>query len=251
MTELLYMQDFDVETCDAEVLVVDQADDGRMDVVLDQTCFYARGGGQDWDMGVIGSDGTSFQVEEVRLDEVGVVHHIGKNVSGQLGVGDSVKCEVDHDRRAINTRLHSAAHVIDMAIDSLGLGWIATKGQHYPHLSAVEYSGVLDSEKATSLQAEIESLANQFIERGSNNTLKFMPVSEMHNFCRHVPENIPTDKPGRVVIYGENFGIPCGGTHVRDIAQVGTLKIAGLKTKRGVIRLSYSVGGINDENTNA
>ncbi len=46
-------------------------------------------------------------------------------------------------------------------------------------------------------------------------------------------------------MYGEDFGIPCGGTHVRNLSQIGDLKVTKLKEKQGVIRLSYSVVGIN------
>lgn len=245
------MQDFDVETCNAKVLSITSTDDGHTDVVLDQTCFYARGGGQDWDQGTMTKPmpmtkpDAEFKVEEVRLDENGIVHHRGPLTSGSLSEGDAVSCQVDHERRAVNMRLHSAAHVIDMAVAQLGLDWIGTKGQHYPHLSAIEYSGTWHPEKAEGLRSEIESLANQLIEKGSHNTLRFMPVEEMHNYCRHVPNNLPKNKPGRVVMY-DDFGVPCGGTHVRDIKQVGKITIPKLKEKKGVIRLSYAVEGIGE-----
>ena len=169
-TLLLYMQDFDVETCEATVLSVTLSEDGRSDILLDQTCFYARGGGQDWDMGVIrkGKDDALYTVEEVRLDEDGQVHHIGKITEGSFYANDKVVCTVDHERRVINTRLHSAAHVIGMAIAKLGLDWVGTKGQHYPDLSAIEYSGTWQPDKAESLRTEIETLANQFITKGSH-----------------------------------------------------------------------------------
>jgi len=246
-TDLLYMQDFGVETCNAKVLSVEPTDDNRTGIVLDQTCFYARGGGQDWDKGTIKCTNARFTVEEVRLDEAGLVHHIGTIADGQLKVGDEVECEVDHERRTINMRLHSAAHVIDMAVADAGLDWISTKGQHYPHLSAVEYSGSWNPVEAEELRSELERRTNEFIEHGSTNSIRFMPVSEMHTICRHVPGNIPTNKPGRVVVYGENFGVPCGGTHVKDIHEIGKVTIPKIKEKKGVIRVSYTVEGIGPE----
>jgi Ser-tRNA(Ala) deacylase AlaX len=245
MTELLYLQDFDVETCKSTIESVMDLEDGRMDIILDKTCFYPRGGGQDWDKGAITNNEAHFAVEEVRLDENGVVHHIGSITGGSFSAGDAVSGEVDHERRAINTRLHSAGHVIDMAIDALGLDWIATKGQHYPDLSAVEYSGSWEPERAEELRVAIERQANGSITKGTENTLRFMPVEEMHTVCRHVPENIPKNKPGRVVIYGDNFGIPCGGTHVKNLNQIGLVKVPKLKEKKGVIRVNYTVDGIN------
>lgn len=245
MTELLYMQDFDVESCAATVVSVTPSEDERLDVVLDQTCFYPRGGGQDWDTGIIQNDAASFSVESVYLDEHSVVHHIGQFTSGNFSADDQVSATVDHERRSINTRLHSAGHVIDMTIDHLGLDWIATKGQHYPHLSAVEYSGTWEPERAEELRLAIEKQANEFTAQDSENRLQFMPVEEMHTVCRHVPDNIPKNKPGRVIIYGDNFGIPCGGTHVKNLKQIGTITVPKLKEKKGVIRVSYTVDGIN------
>lgn len=241
------MQDFGVETCGAKIFSISATDDNRTDIVLDQTCFYARGGGQDWDRGTIKNANGSFAVEEVRLDESGTVHHVGTFTIGQFTASEEVECEVDHDRRTINMRLHSAAHVIDMAVADFGLDWVGTKGQHYPHLSAVEYSGTWDSDKAEELPAKLEHRTNELIEQGSINSIHFMPVSEMHTVCRHVPDNIPTNKPGRVVMYGENFGVPCGGTHVKNIHEVGKVTIPKIKEKKGVIRVSYTVEGIGLE----
>ncbi len=72
-----------------------------------------------------------------------------------------------------------------------------------------------------------------------------MLVEEMSKFCKHVPENIPKNKPGRVVMYSDNFGIPCGGTHTKKLKHIGNIKISKLKEKKGIIRVSYAVGGIN------
>ncbi|MDO8266132.1 MAG: alanine--tRNA ligase-related protein [Candidatus Saccharibacteria bacterium] len=245
MTELLYTKDFDIVTCNAVVTSVGKTENGRTDIVLDQTCFYPRGGGQDWDMGEISSGNLKIDVEEVRLDENGNVHHIGTMSGGMFMVGEDVDCSVDTKRRTINTKLHSGGHVVDMAVDSLGLDWIGTKGQHYPELCAVEYSGTWDVVRAEELRASIEQKANDFVKSAYQTSLRFMPVEEMHAICRHVPENIPKNKPGRIVMYGEDFGIPCGGTHVSNLAQIGEVKVSRLKEKNGVIRLNYEVVGIN------
>ena len=121
------MQDFGVESCKAKTLSISTTDDNRSDIIINQTCFYARGGGQAWDRGTITSANASFAVEEVRLDENSIVHHIGTFKHGLFEKGNEVECEVDHHRRAANMRLHSAAHIIDMGVADLGLNWIATK----------------------------------------------------------------------------------------------------------------------------
>lgn len=246
-TQLVYLEDFNVTTCDATVTSIENTEDDRIDVQLDKTCFYPRGGGQDWDEGIIASDDGSaaFAVQEVRLDENGVVHHIGTYQSGELKIGDTVKCSVDVERREINTRLHSAGHLVDMAVDRLGLSWVAGKGAHYPHMSFVEYDAELTPEEVAEVQKDIERVANEIIAKGSHNEIRFMPVSEMHTVCKHVPDNIPTNKPARVVLYGEDFGIPCGGTHVKDVHDIGRVTISKIKSKKGITKVSYTVEGIN------
>jgi Ser-tRNA(Ala) deacylase AlaX len=234
-TQLAYLEDFDVTTCDAYIVAIENAEDGRMDIQLDKSCFYPRGGGQDWDEGTIkNDDGSTFAVQEVRLDENGTIHHIGTHVSGEVNVGDVVYCAANAKRRADNTRLHSAGHLVDMAVDQLGLAWVAGKGAHYPHMSFVEYDAEITSEEIEAVQKDIERVANEIIAKGSKNEIRFMPVSEMHTVCKHVPENIPTNKPARVVLYGETFGIPCGGTHVKDVHDIGRITISKIKSKKGI-----------------
>ena len=127
-TALRYLEDFDVTTCEAEVVEVRQADDGRAVVVLDQTCFYPRGGGQDWDTGVILKGDEKFSVEEVRLDQDVVVWHIG-SPHVDWPVGTKVKCEVNVERRTTNTRLHSAGHLVDMALQEFEQSWAPAKAR--------------------------------------------------------------------------------------------------------------------------
>lgn len=246
-TRLMYLEDFDVVTATAKVTGVDTTEDGRIDLQLDQTCFYPRGGGQDWDEGFIKSNDGSviFAVNEVRLDENGVVRHIGTYEKGELREGDEVICEVNAERRETNTRLHSAGHILDMAIDQLGLQWAAGKGAHYPHMSFVEYEADITPEAAEVVRQQIEGKVHELVAAGSTNEIRFMPVGEMHTVCRHVPTNIPTNKPARVVMYAPDFGIPCGGTHVKDVHDIGQVSVTKVKSKKGITKVSYTVGGVN------
>lgn len=264
-TELMYLNDFDVlegtarvvsvtdEQVNADSANTDSANtdstntDGRTVVVLDRTCFYPRGGGQDWDTGVINALPTGgatggFTVEEVRLDPEGVVHHIG---TGTISAGDKVSLEVDAARRTANTRLHSAGHVVDLAVERLGLPWVPGKGAHYPHMSFVEYHATLAPADVETVVGQIQRAAQDVIDAGSANEIRFMPVAEMGEFCRNVPDNIPTNKPARIVLYTPDFGVPCGGTHVKDVSAIGTLTITKIRSKKGLTKVSYAVEGIN------
>jgi Ser-tRNA(Ala) deacylase AlaX len=200
-TELIYLRDFDVVGCTAKIIEVRPAEDQRVAVVLDKTCFYPRGGGQDWDTGIISTEGAKFKVEEVRLDENSTVRHIGKFDSGVLEAGVKVDCAVDTERRMINTRLHSAGHVVDLAVARLGLDWKPIRGAHYPHMSFVEYDGEITPAEYEGIRGQLQAVVDEVIANAPENEIRFMPVDEMHTICRHVPENIPANKPARVVIY--------------------------------------------------
>ncbi|WP_323960035.1 hypothetical protein GC088_00865 [Arthrobacter sp. JZ12] len=248
-TELLYLDDFDVLNASAKVTSVTVLDDGRLDIELDRTCFYPRGGGQDWDTGTIRSGDVTVEIDEVRLDENGTVHHLGQPGGPTEGgpavsEGADVVLEVDADRRSLNTRLHSAGHIVDLAVERLGLPWVPGKGAHYPHMSFVEYSGGAP-EDVDDVRRRIEEEVASIIQAGSHNEVRFLPVAEMGAYCRHVPDNIPPNKPARIVLYNEAFGVPCGGTHVRDVREVGALSIPKIKARKGVVKVSYAVEGIN------
>ncbi len=68
-----------------------------------------------------------------------------------------------------------------------------------------------------------------------------MPVEEMHTICAHVPDYIPRNKPARVVVYANTFGIPCGGTHVAKIEDVGPIVITKIKKDGDTIKVSYAL----------
>lgn len=209
-------------------------------VELDETIFYPQGGGQPFDTGKIESETSQFLVEEVRFVD-GIVKHIGNFISGKLVVSEEVHLHVDAERRKLHMRLHSAAHVVDMAIHKLGLEWIPGKGYHFPDGPYVEYDGKLDdNEDRDILIKKIEDIGNAYIGEGLNTSIQFMPKSEMHTVCHHVPDYLPDGKPTRVVLYG-SFGVPCGGTHVSNLKDIGSLIIRKVSTKKGVIRVSYAI----------
>ncbi len=244
-TKLLYLEEFDVTSCEAAVAEVRPSGDGRTIVVLDQTCFYPRGGGQDWDKGAIKApDGQEFYVEEVRLDETGSVLHVG-SPEVNWPAGTKVSCQVGVERRDINTRLHSAGHLVDMALQEFEPSWVPSKGSHYVDWCAVEYNVASDYVLDESLKDKLQKRVDELIKSDYQNKLMFMPPSEMSKYCRHVPPNMPANKPSRIVLYSDTFGIPCGGTHVKTLKDIGVVKIVGVKVKKGVAKIAYSVDGIN------
>src|SRR3989338_11565238 len=141
-TKLLYMEDFNLLVHTAQVIEVTKQDDRNV-VVLNETIFYAQGGGQLYNTGVMETPNAKFIVQEVRFVD-GVVKHIGMFESGIFEVGDTVSCKVDEERRKLHSRIHSAGHVIDMAVYELRLPWVPGKGYHFPDGPYIEYEGSLE-----------------------------------------------------------------------------------------------------------
>ncbi len=237
-TKLLYMEDMQQLECEAFVKAVEQKD-GKTVVFLDQTVFYPQGGGQPYDTGIMTAGSTKFLVEEVRFAE-GIVHHIGRFEGQPFMTGEDVTCSVDRERRELNTRVHSGGHLLDMAVNELGYDWIPGKGYHFPEGSYVEYLGSLGNEEKDDVIKKLSDKIAEIQERDISTTIKFVSKEEMANLCRHVPDYLPKDKPSRVVLYGD-FGVPCGGTHVAKLRDIGPEVIRKIKAGPETLRISYSV----------
>lgn len=238
MTHLLYLEDFNLLECEAEIFEVIKEDEKDV-VVLNQTVFYPQGGGQPYDQGVIENNSGKFLVEEVRFID-GIVKHIGVFEGGSFGKGEKVKCLVEPERRKLHSRLHSAGHVVDMAVTTLGLLWIPGKGYHFPNGPYVEYVGTIEDSEKENIRLAIEKKCNEFIKEAIETKPIFMAKEDMHTVCRFVPDYLPAGKPTRVVMYGD-FGVPCGGTHVNNLKEIGEIVIRKVKVERGSVRVAYDV----------
>ncbi|MEK7471873.1 MAG: alanine--tRNA ligase-related protein [Patescibacteria group bacterium] len=237
-TKLLYMEDMQAFECEAYVEKVEDKD-GKTVVYLDQTVFYPQGGGQPYDTGTISSGDIKFVVEEVRYAE-GEVLHIGRFEHVRFMEGEQVRCTVDAERRLLNTRLHSAGHVLDMAVNELGYDWKPGKGYHFPDGPYVEYQADLKGEPVEAIIAKLDEKISEILTRDIKTEIRFVTLEEMASLCRHVPEYLPKDKPSRVVLYG-NFGVPCGGTHVSQFGDIGGVRVRKMKDKDGTLRVSYEM----------
>lgn len=238
LTKLLYMENMQLLQAEAKVLEISTENDKDI-VILDQTIFYPQGGGQPYDTGEIISENAIFTVEQVRFFD-GIVKHIGIFEKGKFVVNEKVKCNVNKERRILHARLHSGGHVVDMAINELGLSWRPGKGYHFPDGPYVEYAGSLEGNDKEELKQRIETIANRFIQQNIQTTIRFMDKEKMKSVCKFVPDNLPENKPARVVLYGD-FGIPCGGTHVSNLSEIKNITIRKIKQSGESIKVSYDV----------
>lgn len=243
-TQLLYLSDFRQLSCDTHVIFIEQEGD-RFVIILDQTVFYPQGGGQPADQGKITAQDTIFTVSDVRMVD-GVVQHKGFFTGQPFTVGQQVNCQVDDVRRTLNSRVHSAGHVIDKALFELGYMWLPGKSYHFPAGPYVEYSGSLNGVVVGKLKTDIESLCAHWCNNGLAVTSRVfdknqvMSDEQLKRRCQFIA-NLPDDTPIYVIAYGDNFSSPCSGTHVSDVAEIKDITIRKIKESDGVIRISYSV----------
>lgn len=245
-TKLVYLEDMHTLEGNARVVEVGEQD-GRKYVILDRTLLYAQGGGQPADHGVIKSETAEFAVSDVRFTD-GLVYHYGEYISGVLSNGDEARIAVDAERRQLHKRLHSGAHVLDMVVADMNLPWVPGKGYHFPDGPYVEYAGSLEGLDVEELKSEIEQRCNHIIGLDLPTSTRFVDREAMSRLCRFVPEHLPEGKPTRVVLYGDPstgsgqvFGVPCGGTHVAHLAEVGHESIRKIKHEKGVVKVGYDI----------
>ncbi len=238
-TKLLYLENFSQLNTQAKVVGLSELD-GRISVILDQTVFYPQGGGQPFDQGHISSDDALFFAEDVRFID-GLVHHYGHFDHGKFIDGQTVSCEVDPIRRGLHSRLHSAGHVIDMALKRLEINWVPGKGYHFPQGPYVEYIGELGESNRDELKENIEKVCNEIISEDLQTKLEFISPVQAEDRGFEVPGNIvESGKPIRIVFYGD-FGILCGGTHVSHLSEIGEMTIRKIKPEGQNIRVGYDI----------
>jgi len=230
-TELLYYED-DPKEFDAKVL---KSFDKY--VVLDKTSFYARGGGQEPDHGMIGK----FEVVDVSKHGNIIVHELKNGIPKE---GNTVSCVVNSKRRDGITKNHTSTHILNSSSRNVLGSWVwqhsAFKEEDHARLDITHHSALTDDEIT-----KIEKLANSAVEKN-------MPVT-IENFDRGTAEQkygfkiyqggIVPVKSIRIVSI-DDFDIEaCGGTHVKQTDEIKLIKIT--RTKRiqdGVVRIEFVSG---------
>jgi len=191
--------------------------DGDKPVVrLAETIFHPQGGGQKADRGTIGR----MNVMHVAHGENGAVDHIVDSLA-DYQVGDSVELMIDQPFRQEQTRWHSAGHLLAHVAEELFPGLKAVAGHQWPGEARVDFTGTppADADAVVWLQEAVnKAIADK------------------------VPAVMVGDPfAGRAVQIGNYPPVPCGGTHVIALADIGTVKIEKIKQEKDRIRIRYSV----------
>lgn len=249
-TKKLYLDNYAMRDCDAKVVSVEDLGDGKYRVVLDQTCIYPGGGGQDHDLGEITWDGGKLTITEVSKDKSGVVYHDGTLEGAAPEPDMAVHATVDWPRRFLNSRLHCAGHLVDYAVQQAGKGdWEPGRGSHYPGRCFVEYKGNFDPSEAEGLAHNIEEILAKLAAEGGAITPSRVKSEDAHKHSKYIPQAIlDAYQFVHIARYPHDFAICCGGTHLTDVSQLGKVKVTKIKKKDGNIRVSYDLADQPAEN---
>ncbi len=236
MTALLYLENSYLKECEASVVNAD----GSV-VVLDRTILYPQGGGQPSDTGVLTrmSDNTSFKVVLVKKQEGVVIHTTDKP---GLSAGDVVRVVVDWEPRYRLMRMHTASHIL-AAIGHKELGLMITGNQLGVERSRIDFN--LENCNREIMQGLVHK-ANAVIAVGAPVTISSLPREEalkqpgMVKLANALP---PSIEVLRIVQMGDVDIQADGGTHVKDIREVGKIIFMSIDNKgKNNRRLYFSLG---------
>ena len=222
-TELLFRDDAYLKSCSARVAAV-----GPGGIELDRTVFYPLGGGQPGDTGWLRrADGTAVRIVDARKGEApDSVRHVPEEGAPALAVGDEVSAEIDWDRRYAHMRIHTCLHVLSCVVVApvTGGNVAADKGR----LDFDVDMSLLDAER-------IEREVNALIARAVDTETVWITDEELEARPELVKTMSvqPPRGAGRVRLL-RIPGIdlqPCGGTHVRNIGEIGAVKVLRIRSE--------------------
>jgi misacylated tRNA(Ala) deacylase len=235
MTELLYHADAYLQEFDAAVTAV--LSEPRA-VVLDQTAFYAGGGGQPCDFGSLTAAGVVYVVDKVKKQGDDVLHFLG-GTSPLPAVGSASHGTLDWARRYKLMRTHTALHVLCGTVFR-DYGALVTGGDMEP------LKGRMDFEFETmrgELVREIETAINKEAQMGREIRVNILPREEAFQIPDLIRTKINLLPPGithvrTVEIVGLDLQAD-GGTHVRNTNEVGRIRVADYKSKGAINKRIY------------
>ncbi|MGH3390091.1 MAG: alanine--tRNA ligase [Actinomadura sp.] len=215
----------------------------EVEVVLDRTPFYAEGGGQLADQGVIRlGGGAEIEIHDVQTPLAGLVVHRGRVTSGEATVGDAAYAEIDVERRRAISRSHTATHMVHRGFrNALGESAAQAGSENAPGRFRFDFTAA--GAVPPSVLRDVEDEVNEIL-------INDLDVRAFHTSIDDAR------KMGALALFGEKYGDDvrvvevgeysrelCGGTHVARSGQLGLVKVLGeASIGAGVRRVEALVG---------
>ena len=215
----------DISALTTETELVNELITGqRGTVIVEETSFYATGGGQSADIGIISNKDAEFVVEDTIHLQGGKVGHIGLVSKGILKVNDKVDLKVDSEHRASTAKNHSATHLLQKALRMVLGNHVEQAGSFVSNdrlrFDFTHFSAMTDEEIS-----KVEEIVNQHISKSLPVYTRIMSIDEakkegaMALFGEKYSEKV------RVVSMGDFSMELCGGTHVSNTGSITVFKI--------------------------
>jgi alanyl-tRNA synthetase len=214
----------------------------ELDVVLDRTPFYAEGGGQLADSGIITTDGSIVDVFDVQTPLTGLIVHRGKVRSGEIIAGAPAHAEIDIERRRALSRSHTATHLVHRALrNALGESAAQAGSENSPGRLRFDFtaSGAVPLSVLRDSEDEVNSvLVNDLdVQAYYTSQEEAREMGALALFGEKYGDRV------RVVEVGDYSRELCGGTHVVRSGQLGLVKVLGeASIGSGVRRIEALVG---------
>jgi misacylated tRNA(Ala) deacylase len=223
MTEALFLIDSYLKEIQATVVSVK---DGKY-MILDRTIFYPKGGGQPHDTGKIIKDDTVYNVIYVGKFSGEISHEVDHP---GLKAGDAVNCILDWERRYKLMRSHTAAHVFASLLNQ-GTGALITGNQLEEDHVRFDFSlenydrAILEEYLAKANKLFATDIPVKWYELPREEALKIPGVVKMANAF---PPDLPTLRIVEIVGVDKQAD---GGTHVRNLKEVGRIELVKTENK--------------------
>ena len=194
-------------------------------IIVDKTPFYATSGGQHADTGVISWEDGEFEVEDVIKLKGGKIGHVGKMTKGMVKVGDQVKLTVNTSQRRDTAKNHSATHLLQKALRTV-LGSHVEQAGSYNDKDRLRFDFSHFQAMTAEEIAQVESLVNEAIAAAYSVDTKIMTMEEAKKTGALALFGEKYGDEVRVVDMGHGYSIEfCGGTHVKNTADIKAFKI--------------------------
>ena len=239
MTRRLYYEDQYMREFEAVVVDLLEFPDA-LGLVLDKTAFYPEGGGQPADTGVIEARKFRFKVSWVK-EERGDIIHLG-SMEGKISPGSVVKGIIDWDRRYRLMRLHTAAHLLETAVEKvIGTAIVWGSGINVDN-ARLDFKARISSDDLPKIEEEINSLVKMDVPVLARFVDKEEAERIMKGYGLSLGKEYLSLKELRLVEIEGIRADPCGGTHVSKTGEIGQVKLLGRKSKgAGITRIRFTV----------
>jgi len=219
ITSEIFRDDPYKKECEARIL-----DFGDNWIILDQTVFYAEGGGQLGDTGLIKAGQQEIQIENT-IKENNLIKHIF-NSKFDFEIGDNVTCIIDWDRRYKLMKMHTSLHLLCSLVNAKVTGGSVGDGK-----GRLDFNLDFKPNKD-----ELKDNLNDLIQGNHDITISWISAQELDKNPDLVKTMsvLPPRTNGsiRMVRIGDNIDYqPCGGTHVKNTSEIGLVEINKVENK--------------------